>query len=119
LHASVSLLGMVRVDGDLDPETGESLLTALRAVLDAESRSGAADDRTPAQRRADALGEICRQWLDLAERPTVAGERPHVTVTVDADTLASAAEPEAGSPDPSMSMLWGLSPAEKRPSCGS
>jgi hypothetical protein len=47
LHASVSLLGMVRVDGDLDPETGESLLTALPAVLDAEARSGAADDRTP------------------------------------------------------------------------
>jgi hypothetical protein len=89
LHASVSLLGMVRVDGDLDPGTGESVLTALRAVLDAEARSGAADDRTPAQRRADALGEICRQWLDLAERPAVAGERPHVTVTVDADTLAS------------------------------
>ena len=89
LHASVSLLGMVRVDGDLDPETGESLMTALRAVLDAESRSGAADDRTPAERRADALGEICRQWLDLAERPAVAGERPHVTVTVDADALAA------------------------------
>jgi hypothetical protein len=89
LHASVSLLGMVRVDGDLDPETGESLMTALRAVLDAESRSGVADDRTPAQRRADALGEICRQWLDLADRPTVAGERPHVTVTVDADTVAA------------------------------
>ena len=91
LHASVSLLGMVRVDGDLDPETGESLLTALRAVLDAEARSGARsgaeDDRTPAQKRADALGEICRQWLDLAERPTVGGERPHVTVTVDADEL--------------------------------
>jgi hypothetical protein len=88
LHASVSLLGMVRVDGDLDPETGETLLTALRAVLDAESRSpGNGDDRSPAQRRADALGEICRQWLDLAERPTVAGERPHVTVTVDAETL--------------------------------
>jgi hypothetical protein len=80
---------MVRVDGDLDPETGESLMTALRAVLDAESRSGVADDRAPAQRRADALGEICRQWLDLAERPTVAGERPHVTVTVDADALAA------------------------------
>jgi hypothetical protein len=64
-------------------------MTALRAVLDAESRSGVADDRTPAQRRADALGEICRQWLDLADRPTVAGERPHVTVTVDADTVAA------------------------------
>src|SRR5438093_1391609 len=36
---------------------------ALGAVLDAESRSRREDDdRTPAQRRADALGEICRQW---------------------------------------------------------
>jgi len=88
LHASVSFLGMVRVDGDLDPETGETLLTALRAVLDAESHSRReGDDRTPAQRRADALGEVCRQWLDLAERPSVAGERPHVTVTVDADAI--------------------------------
>jgi hypothetical protein len=88
LHASVSFLGMVRVDGDLDPEAGETLLTALRAVLDAESRSRSQDDvRTPAQRRADALAEICRQWLDMADRPTVAGERPHVTVTVGAEAL--------------------------------
>jgi hypothetical protein len=97
LHASVSFLGMVRVDGDLDPETGETLLAALGAVLDAESRSGNTTDeeRTPAQRRADALGEICRGWLDLADRPTVAGERPHVTVTVGADAIA------AGSGEPS------------------
>ncbi len=63
LHASVSFAGMVRLDGDLDPETGETLITALRAVLDAESRVGSSDERTPAQRRADALGEICRRWL--------------------------------------------------------
>jgi len=70
------------------PEAGETLLTALGAVLDAGSRSRREDDdRTPGQRRADALGEICRQWLDLAERPSVAGERPHVTVTVDADAI--------------------------------
>jgi hypothetical protein len=87
LHASVSFLGMVRLDGDLDPEIGETVLTALRAVVDAESRSGAPDDRTPAQRRADALGEICRQWLDRSDRPRVAGERPHLTVTVDVDSL--------------------------------
>ncbi|MGH2642078.1 MAG: DUF222 domain-containing protein [Actinomycetota bacterium] len=88
LHASVTLHGMVRVDGDLDPETGESLLTALGAVMDAEARSATQDERTPAQRRADALGEVCRQWLDRADRPTVAGERPHLTVTVGADALA-------------------------------
>jgi uncharacterized protein DUF222 len=86
LHASVTFLGMVRVDGNLDPETGETLLTALSAVLDAESRTGQeGDSRTPAQRRADALGEICRQWLDLADRPNVGGERPHVTMTVKAE----------------------------------
>jgi hypothetical protein len=48
LHASVSLMGMVRVDGDLDHDNGEPLLTAIRAVLDAESRGGGAEDRTPA-----------------------------------------------------------------------
>jgi hypothetical protein len=88
LHASVTLMGSVRVDGDLDPETGETLLSALRAVLDTQARSRSEEDtRTPAQRRADALGEICRQWLDDSDRPSVAGERPHLTVTVPAEAL--------------------------------
>jgi hypothetical protein len=93
LHASVTFLGMVRVDGDLDPETGATLLTALRAVLDAESRSGGErDGRTAAQIRADALGEVCRQWLDRSDRPTVAGEKPHVTLTVDGSVLNGVAD---------------------------
>ena len=98
LHASVTFLGMVRLDGDLDPETGETLLTALRAVLDAEARStGEGDRRTPAQRRADALGEICRQWLDAGDRPAVGGERPHLNVTVGAEVLRDGAgEPSEG-----------------------
>ncbi len=86
LHVSPTLAGMVRVDGDLDPETGQTVISALRAVCDAEVRSQE-DVRTPAQRRADALGEICRQWLDRTDRPLVGGERPHVTVTVDLQTL--------------------------------
>src|SRR5436190_64623 len=86
---------MVRVDGDLDPETGETLLTALGAVLDSEARSRTEEDhRTPAQRRADALGEVCRQWLDRGNRPNVGGERPHMTVTVDVDALASDGDAE-------------------------
>jgi hypothetical protein len=108
LHASVTFMGMVRVDGDLDPETGETLLTALRAVLDAESRTAGTDDgRTPAQRRADAFSEVCRQWLDHADRPSVAGEKPHVTVTVGAEALRDGAgEPSeldhAGPVDPTL-----------------
>jgi Domain of unknown function (DUF222) len=86
LHVSPTLDGMVRVDGDLDPECGETLVAALRAIVDAGAR-GERDHRSPAQRRADALGEVCRGWLGHVERPSVAGERPHVTVTVDLATL--------------------------------
>jgi len=86
LHVSPLLDGMVRIDGDLDPETGQTVITALRAVQDADVRSGP-DERTAPQRRADALGELCRRWLDRADRPMVAGERPHLTVVVDVETL--------------------------------
>lgn len=88
LHVSPTFDGMVRVDGDLDPETGQTLITALRAVTDVEARTATGPDlRSPGQRRADALGEICRQWLGSVDRLTVAGERPHVVVTVDLDAL--------------------------------
>jgi Domain of unknown function (DUF222) len=87
LHVSPTLQGMVRVDGDLDPETGQVLITALRSVLDAEERRPGADRRIFAQRRADALSEICRSWLDSTDRPLVSGERPHVTITVDLEAL--------------------------------
>jgi hypothetical protein len=83
---SPTLDGMVRVDGDLDPETGQTLITALRSVLDTEARV-AQDARSSAQRRADALAEICWRYLDAGDRPMVAGERPHVTVTVDLEAL--------------------------------
>jgi hypothetical protein len=89
LHVSPTVFGMVRIDGDLDPETGETVLTALRGCLDAEARSGAVEDRrSPAQRRADALGEICARYLSQTDRPEVAGDRPHVTVTVDLEALS-------------------------------
>jgi len=92
LFVSPTWDGMVRVDGDLDPETGETLITALRAVTDAEARAGEGPDlRSPAQRRADALGEVCRQWLGSLTRPSVAGERPHVVVTMDVASLEARA----------------------------
>lgn len=91
LHVSATLEGMVGVDGDLDPETGQVLMTALRAVEDSWARSGTDDRRSHAQRRADALGEVCRQSLDRSDRPEVAGERPHVVVRVDLEALGGTA----------------------------
>ncbi len=87
LHVSPTLEGMVRVDGNLDPETGQTLITALRSVTDASARDGSEDPRTPAQRRCDALGEIARQHLDRSDRPVVGGERPHLTVVLDLEAL--------------------------------
>lgn len=83
LHAAVTYAGMVRVDGLLDPERGEALLTAL----DAATAPRAADDLRPASnRRAAALDEICRQWLGNGA-PQKGGIRPHVSLVVDLETL--------------------------------
>jgi hypothetical protein len=87
-----TVTGMVRVEGELDPESGEGVVTALQAMVDADLRGSWGNDlRTPTQRRADALGELARRYLDGPDRPTVAGERPHLTVTVDVETLKSKA----------------------------
>ncbi len=87
LHVSRTFLGMVRIDGDLDPESGETVLTALAAMADAEVRDGPEERRTPSQQRADTLVEICRRFMDDPNRAEVAGERPHVTVLVDLEAL--------------------------------
>ena len=80
--------GMVRLDGDVNPEIGQCVITALRAVMDAEVRSGGGpDDRTPDQRRADALEHLCRSYLGWGDRPTIGGERPHLTVLMDSEAL--------------------------------
>ena len=68
LHASSTFQGAVRVDGDLDPEGGRIVMTALGSVTDADARDRD-DRRTPTQRRADALVEVCRQWLDTGPNP--------------------------------------------------
>jgi hypothetical protein len=65
LHASRTFAGRARVDGDLDADTGELLLTALRVAMQAAPDSEGEPVRVPAQRRADALGDI----LPVLPRP--------------------------------------------------
>ncbi len=74
---------MVRVDGDLDPEGGEIVLCALEGLAET---ADPADHRTPAQRRTDALVEICRDVLDRGDLPAPS-RRPHLLVTVPLETL--------------------------------
>ena len=90
LHVSQTFHGMGRLDGTLDPEGTEVVITALDAMTSAGQRS-ADDGRTPAQRRADALVDICRRALDAGEVPPTGVERPHLTVTLDLATLEARA----------------------------
>ncbi|MFQ5555221.1 MAG: DUF222 domain-containing protein [Acidimicrobiia bacterium] len=101
LHVSSTHEGMVRLDGWLDPEGGSVVMTALRSMTEpaaraagSEGTAGHSDGRTPAQRRADALVEVCRQSMDSGLAESSAGERPHLTVTVSLDAL----ERRAGTP---------------------
>jgi Domain of unknown function (DUF222) len=81
LHLSRTLDGMVAVDGLLDPETGEAALTALGGLMEADYAAG--DQRTRAQRRADAFGRLCHLALDNRLVGTSRGARPHISVIVD------------------------------------
>ncbi|ORJ98673.1 HNH endonuclease signature motif containing protein [Prescottella equi] len=89
LHASKTLNGRVSVKGDLDAVTGEMLLTALSALSKPRNPiDDPAEKRTPARQRADAFAEILRRYLDSGDAPVEGGERPHLSLHVDATDLA-------------------------------
>ncbi|MBM4557823.1 DUF222 domain-containing protein [Rhodococcus hoagii] len=88
-HASKTLNGRVSVKGDLDAVTGEMLLTALSALTKPRNLlDDPAEKRTPARQRADAFAEILRRYLDSGDAPIEGGERPHLSLHVNASDLA-------------------------------
>ena len=68
--------GMVAVNGLLDPEAGQTLLAALEPLA---RPTGADDDRSGGQRRADALAELARRTLEAGRLPQTGGVRPQLT----------------------------------------
>src|SRR2546425_4710800 len=84
LHISEPQDGIVRLDGILDLEGGATLKTALGALMPPPK---ADDERTPGQRRADALVDLGRRPLDGSKLGSVGGQRPHLIITASAETL--------------------------------
>ena len=76
--------GMVAGEFLLPQLDGETLLSALDALTPPPVDG---DSRTAGQRRADALADLGRSFLEGAESPTVGGERPHLNVHVDLPAL--------------------------------
>src|SRR6266705_3715978 len=88
LEVAPTWQGLTAVKGLLDPEQGETLLAALQPLA---RPTGPDDERSAAQRRADALAELCRQALEAGRLPGAGGGvRPQVTVTVDLASLLGA-----------------------------
>ncbi|MBM4555180.1 DUF222 domain-containing protein [Rhodococcus hoagii] len=88
-HASKTLNGRVAVKGDLDAVTGEMLLTALSSLTKPRNPvDDPAGARTPARQRADAFAEILRRYLDSGDAPTEGGDRPHLSLHMNAADLA-------------------------------
>ncbi|WNV85717.1 DUF222 domain-containing protein [Umezawaea sp. Da 62-37] len=92
LHLRMKADGRVEFSGRLGAEQG-GLLRALIGPLAKPHSADAAgpDTRTLPERQGDALADV----LNLASRsrdlPIEAGERPHVTVTIDYKTLVTGA----------------------------
>jgi hypothetical protein len=77
-YLHLSPLGrMYKLDALLDAEAGAALRTAIEAL---SKRAGSRDERSPKQRRADALTAIVHHALDRGTLPRRNGARPHVTV---------------------------------------
>jgi len=68
---------MWKLRGVLDAETGVLLNTALDAFTKPPADG---DDRSPAQRRHDALADLLKVTLAEGRAPVVAGVRPHLTL---------------------------------------
>ena len=100
LSISRLLDGSWRLDGDLDPSAGETVKTAIEAHAKPD---GSRDERTPKQRRADALTALCEAALDAGKLPARHHVRPHVYLTVPAATLRG----EPGAP-PALTQYGGL-----------
>ena len=76
------------IRGRLDPEASATVQAALAPLMQRRpAEDGVRDPRSPARRRADALVALSEQAFRRGDLPTVAGEKPHVTVTISLDDL--------------------------------
>jgi hypothetical protein len=102
LRLSEAFDGGYDLEGYLDPEGGATLKTALNGLLGPRARD---DERTPGQRRADALVEIATRTLDRGDLPVRGGQRPHITITATLETLRG----DPGSPAALLDWGWPIS----------
>jgi hypothetical protein len=85
LYLSPTLDGRYVLDASLDAAAGAVVATAVDLAItpDADGEP----ERSPARRRADALVEVCRFFLDHHDAVPAGRRRPHLNVVVDIEDL--------------------------------
>ncbi|MFG2047412.1 DUF222 domain-containing protein [Micromonospora sp. NPDC048935] len=85
-HLTLSTLtdGRLRLTGTLDTETAGLLRAAIDPLT---APSGPDDQRSPGQRRHDALGDVCRLALRTGDLPAHGGDPAQIVVTTTYDEL--------------------------------
>ncbi|MGC4745520.1 DUF222 domain-containing protein [Micromonospora sp. DT201] len=86
-HLTLSELtdGRLRLTGTLDTETAGLLRAAIDPLT---APTGPDDQRSPGQRRHDALADLCRLTLRTNELPHHGGDPAQIVVTTSYDNLA-------------------------------
>jgi hypothetical protein len=87
LHLSRGLDSQWVLDGNLNAETGELLDTALRLAGTEEVEGDV--PRSNATRRADALADLARWFLDHQQTRRGGRRRPHLNIVIDWDQLVA------------------------------
>jgi hypothetical protein len=92
LYHSQTFDGLWATKGTFTPEGGHIITQAINGICDPHNIDPG-ELRSPAQRRADAMVDICSFYLTHTTNiVTSGGEKPHVTVTVDYNVLSGQVE---------------------------
>jgi len=87
LYHHQTIDGLWATTATFTPEGGHVVKQAIDGICD-PANLDAGELRSPAQRRADAVVDICSFWLTHnQDAVTSGGEKPHVTITLDYSTL--------------------------------
>jgi hypothetical protein len=102
--------GLHDIRGTLTSEAAHVVTTAIEALTN-PANLDAADNRTPSQKRHDALIDVCHFFLDHnSDVATSGGEKPHITVTLPYEVLVGSERKLAdldGNPvDPEIIRRW-------------
>jgi hypothetical protein len=90
--------GRYKPHGEFDDEAAATINAAINTLSKPEPADefGNKDMRSAGRRRADALVELCRRFLDSGTLPASGGERPHIALTMTLDQLRAAASEALG-----------------------